>query len=366
MIPIYRALQEENIPTFLCSTGQHASLLTDALKVFEVTPDVDLKIMKPDQDLAYVTEIVLNKTKELFKQIDPTLVIVQGDTTSAMSAALAAFYLKIPVVHVEAGLRSGNIQAPFPEEMNRRVITLLASLHFAPTETSVKHLLAEGIKPESVFCTGNTVVDSLQIMLQKLNTGELIPSQALSAAIANHRAEGRKILLLTAHRRESFNGGLKQIFSAVKKTLADNPNLFIIYPMHPNPVIQKTLQEAELHSMPNILVTEPLPYSDLVYVLNAADGVLTDSGGIQEEAVSLNKPVLVLRNETDRPEGIQEGFAILVGTDEAKIVEGVQKMITQGSKSQESPHPLPYGDGQAAKEIVRIIKKEFLTQEMVP
>ena len=288
MTPVYEALKKGKIPTLLCCTGQHAELLAE----YDLSPDIDFAVMKKNQDLFYLTETILKKAKLYFQEIQPSLVVVQGDTTSAMACALAAFYLKIPVAHVEAGLRSKNIHNPFPEEMNRRLITSVSSLHFAPTASAHKQLLLEGIPKSSIFRTGNTVVDALYRVID--NT--LKPSIELATRVAKAKQEGKKIILLTAHRRESFNGGLKQIFTAVKQALADDPNLFVIYPKHPNPVITDILEESKLGVMPGIWVTEPMSHHDLIFTMNAATGVATDSGGVQEEAISLNKPTLILRN----------------------------------------------------------------------
>jgi len=353
MIPVYQALQKENIPTILCSTGQHTELLDSAFSLFEVVPDFDLKIMEPEQSLFHITKAVLEKTEKLFKELTPSLVVVQGDTTSAMAAALAAFYLQIPVAHVEAGLRSGNIKEPFPEELNRKMISLLASYHFAPTEHSASKLLEEGIEKKRIFCTGNTVVDALIEVQKKIRTGKLSPSFFLKEEINRHQKLGNRTLLLTAHRRESLNGGLQNIFSGVKAALERYPNLHIIYASYPNPIIQKIIKETNLASLPNISIFSALPYPDMVYLLSHVDGVATDSGGIQEEAVSLSKPVLVLRNEIDRPEGLLGG-AILVGTDPDMILQEIEKFMEKDlmiSKIQ----PI-YGDGHSSERVAKIIK----------
>lgn len=370
MIPIYLALKQSKIPTFLCSSGQHDKLLRDILELFQITPDLDFEIMKPNQDFFYITQAVLAKSKELFEQIKPSLVIVQGDTTSSMAAALAAFYKKIPIAHVEAGLRSGNIYAPFPEEMNRRLISRLASYHFAPTKTAVSNLVAEGISEESIFCTGNTVIDALFEIRNKIARKEISLQSSIVEYVKNIRALEHKLILVTMHRRESFDTGLRTVIEALKKALKRYPNLHIIYPVHPNPVIQHILEESELNITPNIVITPPLLYPDLVYLLDIVDGVATDSGGIQEEAVTLNKPVLVLRNETDRPEAVQEGVAVLVGTNEDRILEGIQK-IMQGLFKTGGVESLLYGDGKASQKIISIILKmavegNKLTQSFEP
>ncbi len=362
LIPLYLALKKRKIETLLCSTGQHAELLNDLLPLFQVKLDFDFKIMKPNQDLFDTTQSVLAKAKKLFLTVRPSLVVVQGDTTSAMSAALAAFYLQIPVAHVEAGLRTNNIFRPFPEEMNRRMITLVSSYHFAPTPLAASHLFKEKISPASIFCTGNTVVDALHFIQHKLLTKRLHPSPDLVSRIKSLRKAPRKILLLTAHRRESFDGGLENIFLAIQKALIKDPHLHVIFPLHPNPTIKKILKKTRLCQMPNMQIIDPLPYHDLVYLILAADGIATDSGGLQEEGVSLNKPVIILREETDRPEGIEQGLAVLVGTNQTKILTA----ITQLTRNKMSEHPScsPYGDGRASEKIAHIIQK-ILTKRCI-
>lgn len=356
MIPVYMALKRQKIATVLCSTGQHREMIDEIFTLFSLQADFDLKIMIPDQDLFHVTQEVLSKTQSLFKELQPSLVVVQGDTTSAMTAALSAFYLKIPVAHVEAGLRTKNIYAPFPEEVNRHIISVIATYHFAPTKLAVSRLLEEGVSEKSIFCTGNTVVDALQSVLAKIEKKEIAPSQVIAETIKKCLRERKKIVLLTAHRRESFNGGLKQIFTAIKKALEIHPELFIIYPMHPNPYIQEVVFKEKLADVQNMLITSPLSYHDIVFLLSAADGVLTDSGGIQEEAISMQKPVLILRNETDRSEGLQEGLVELVGTDVAKIVAGIDRIVN-GQAADKNSRSSIYGDGQASKRIVQVVQK---------
>ena len=362
LIPLYLALKKRKIETLLCSTGQHAELLNDLLPLFQVKPDFDFKIMKPNQDLFDTTQSVLAKAKKLFLTVRPSLVVVQGDTTSAMSAALAAFYLQIPVVHIEAGLRTNNIFRPFPEEMNRRMITLVAAYHFAPTPLAASHLFNEKISSDSIFCTGNTVVDALHFIQHKLLTKRLHPSPDLVSRIKSLRKAPRKILLLTAHRRESFDGGLENIFLAIQKALIKDPELHVIFPLHPNPTIKKILKKTRLCQMPNMQIIDPLPYHDLVYLILAADGIATDSGGLQEEGVSLNKPVIILREETDRPEGIEHGLAVLVGTNQTKILTAIAQ-LTRNKMSEQRPCS-PYGDGRAGEKIAHIIQK-ILTKRCI-
>jgi UDP-N-acetylglucosamine 2-epimerase (non-hydrolysing) len=360
MIPLYKALKERDIPTCLCSTGQHAELLDDVFALFGVEPDVELKVMKPGQDLFYLTEVLLTRIKELYDRFQPTIVVVQGDTTSAMVGALAAFYAKIPVAHVEAGLRTGNIGAPFPEELNRRIITLVSSLHFAPTMHAVSQLRNEGVEADTIFFSGNTVIDALYAVIDSMNRGALSPLPQLVETVNAQRSEGHKIILLTAHRRESFGGGLESIFRAMKRALELDPNLFVIFPVHPNPVIRKILHDTQLDTLPNILILPPLSYHNLIYVMDASTGVATDSGGISEEAVSLKKPVLILRNETDRPEALEDGHAILVGTDEEKIEAGIGWMMRTASGRSDDGFS-PFGDGKASQKISSVLE-EFLSK----
>lgn len=360
MIPVYYALKDQGIPTILCSTDQHNELLKDdVFKSFNIKPDISFNIMKPNQDLFYITNTVLDKMKELIQKIQPSFVLVQGDTTTAMAAALAAFYLKVPVGHVEAGLRTGNKYGPFPEEVNRTIIDIIASYHFVPTDLSVQNLLQENIHPEHIFCTGNTVVDALYIVKEKITRKELAISKELEYIVNNAQSHNQKLMLLTAHRRESFNGGLANIFSAIKKLLELHPELFVIYPVHPNPAIKQTLQESGLDQLPNIFITKPVEYTDLVYLLDSVDLVATDSGGIQEEAVSLGKQVFVLRNETDRPEGVLHGIAQLVGTQQDNIISKITDALTQEKRFYKNSI---YGDGTASKQIVQIIIN-FLEQK---
>lgn len=337
------------IPTRFCALGQHAELLDDALRCFEVEPDIVRKIMKPKQDLFHINTRSLLEAKKIFLKERPSLVIVQGDTTTAMASALAAFYLQIPVAHVEAGLRTPSVRRPFPEELNRRIITLVANLHFAPTEKAASRLLREGVAKNTVFSTGNTVVDALFWVREQIASGAIWVDSELFKTIAKQKQLQRKILLLTAHRRESFGGGLVSIFRAVRRALQERNDLFVLFPMHPNPAIREAFEKSGLSFAANLLQLPPLSYHNLVYAMDAADIVATDSGGIQEEAASLNKHVLVLRNETDRP----EAHLVLAGTEEEAILRGVRQMM---KREQLLDRGLPYGDGLASKRISLIIK----------
>lgn len=356
MMPVYLALQKEGIPVVLCSTSQHDQLLTEVFEVFQVKPDYELKIMKPGQDLFHITTTVLERIKEVYAQVNPAVVLVQGDTTTVMAASLAAFYSHIPIGHIEAGLRTGDRYAPYPEEANREIIGLLASYHFAPTANSMANLLAEGKSRTSVFCTGNTVVDALSYIEQKIMQGALLPRLDLERAVAGCAISGQKKILLTAHRRESFDGGITRILKTVKKVAKERPDLFFFYPYHPNPAVKTAMQEADFHATDNIFLTEPLTYKDLVYLLLSVDMVATDSGGIQEEAVSLGKPVAVLRDKSERMEGVWDGLATLVGTDEEKLYN----MLMMCHKStKHMAKKFIYGDGYAAQKIVHILQQQI-------
>lgn len=364
LLPLYFALQRESIPVLLCSTAQHTELLTEVFTLFSVTPDISFNVMRPGQDLFYVTQSVLQKTKELFVRVNPSLVVVQGDTTSGMAAALAAFYLKIPVVHVEAGLRTDDIQAPFPEEMNRRVMRVLSQYHFAPTSWATAQLLAEGVDKKQVFCVGNTVVDALRIITNKIDSGVLQATQKIRDIIIQAHVQQKKILLFTMHRRESFDGGVQRVYAALRDWLLQHDDVVCIYPYHPNPHIISALKETAFARLPNIILMDPLSYIDLVYVLQHAAVVATDSGGIQEEAVSLGKSVIVLREKTERIEAVWAGCAQLVGTDHNMIYAALQAAF-EGNTDTVS-HVSLFGDGYAAEKMVHILKSRvnFISRQV--
>jgi UDP-N-acetylglucosamine 2-epimerase (non-hydrolysing) len=357
MIPVYKALKEANLPVLLCSSGQHLDIVDEALLIFKEKLDYNFGIMKPKQDLVYITNSVLEKTTDFLKETQPSLVIVQGDTTTAMAAALASFYCKIPVAHVEAGLRTKNIYAPFPEEMNRQLISKIASLHFSPTVESTLQLESEGIPKDKIYNTGNTVVDALFFIKNQIETGEIEPSSHIQKLVKELNQNGQIPLLFTIHRRESLDGGIEEAMHTLYEYLSTHPKVSILYPAHPNPLIKEIIQKTKLDTLPNLNVLEPLPYHDLIYILLNCRGVLTDSGGIQEEAISLNKFTLILRNETDRPECLSSGFAYLVGTQPELIRQGLDKIFESDIKENPSLGVSPYGDGLAAKRIVEIIKK---------
>lgn len=354
VVPLYLALKSSGFNALLCSTRQHDELVNEVYDLFNIKPDFDLAIMRQGQDLFYLTQSVLQKTKELFIRVQPSLVIVQGDTTSAMAAALAAFYLGIPVAHVEAGLRTDDIKSPFPEEMNRRMVGLIAQYHFAPTASSAANLLAQGVSRDRVFCTGNTVVDALRLIQEKIKNKVIVIRPDIQEKVADCKKRNSKIIVLTAHRRESFDGGIARILSAVKQFLLENGDVTCFYAVHPNPHVLQAIEQVGLSSVPNIILCEPLQYKDMVYVLSHADAVLTDSGGIQEEAVSMGKPVLVLREKTERMEGVWAGCAQIVGTDAQKIITALHAVIVQ-AHAKNSDFGSLYGDGYASEKIVTIL-----------
>ena len=355
MMPVYFAFKRAGIPVVLCSTGQHCTLLEEVFTLFSVIPDIRLSLMKPDQDLSYLTCAVLESMKLVYAQYSPSLILVQGDTTTVMAAALAAFYEKIPVGHVEAGLRTGDMLSPYPEEANRCIVGLLAQYHFAPTSFATGNLLAEGKKRETVFCVGNTVVDALRIIEEKIKNEDVLLRSDLLFAMKFADDHGLKKVLVTAHRRESFPDGIVRIIRSVKKYAQTHPDVAFFYPYHPNPIVMDALFDARLEDEKNIFLFPPLAYHELVFLLQSVDCVMTDSGGIQEEAVSMGKNVLVLREKSERMEGVWEGLATLVGTQESAIIEALDSAIKNSFK-QHLVRSSVYGDGFSADRIVEVIK----------
>ncbi len=358
LLPCYLALKERGVQTALCTTGQHREMVEEVFQLFGVHADVDLQIMRPDQDLFTITEAVLAKLKPVLEKMAPSCLLVQGDTTSAFAAALAAFYLKIPVAHVEAGLRTHNRYRPFPEELNRQLLSKLATLHFAPTERAASELKKEGISSEKIFCVGNTVVDALFAIQDKLKKGEVRPSKRIQNLVAEIQKRGRKALLLTAHRRESLqDGGMQRIFCAVQRALALHPEIEILFPMHPNPKILLIATECGLQQTPRLHILPPAAYHDMVFLLSSCTGVLTDSGGIQEESASLGLPALVLREETERLEGVEMGCSVVVGTEEEKLLKTLPWLLDYRGHSAQGGQS--YGDGHAAERIASLIQERF-------
>lgn len=343
------ALANSGFVTEICTTGQHRELVDQVIALTGLPVHYDLNIMKPGQTLFDVTSRVLMGMADVLEAAKPDIVMVQGDTTTAMAAALAAFYKRIPVAHVEAGLRSHNNDAPFPEELNRRIVANIASWHFAPTAAARQNLLSEGTSPERIFVTGNTVIDTLLHFSQAMD-GDL-PMNASFEEQFSFLDPQKKLILVTGHRRENFDGGIERICTALK-TLATRGDVQIVYPVHPNPNVRGVV-DAQLADIPNIHVIDPQDYMPFLYLQKRSFLVLTDSGGVQEEAPSLGKPVLVMRDNTERPEGVAAGNACLVGTDIQKIVSHATRLLDDHSAYRGMAEGRnPYGDGQASARIV--------------
>ena len=359
MAPVVLALAaDEQIDARVCVTAQHRQMLDQVLNLFSIVPDYDLDIMRADQDLYDLTARILVGMRDVLAECKPDLVLVHGDTTTCFAVSLAAFYQQIPVGHVEAGLRTGNMLAPFPEEANRSLVGRLASLHFAPTTLSRQNLLDEGLADESITVTGNTVIDSLLWVSERLPE---YPAQVWQDAIGEVLYErladaSRQLILITGHRRENFGQGFIDLCSAIKTLAVAHPNWEFIYPVHLNPNVQKPVYEI-LSDVENVALIDPQDYLPFAWLMNRSSLILTDSGGIQEEAPSLGKPVLVMRDVTERPEAVDAGTVRLVGTDAAKIVANVEQvMLDQGVYEQMSKAHNPYGDGKAAGRILDVIK----------
>jgi len=347
------------IKSRICVTAQHREMLDQVLRLFAITPDIDLDLMRAGQTLAEITSRVVSGIDAVLQEEAPDIVLVQGDTTTVMAAALAAFYRGIPVGHVEAGLRSGDISSPFPEEMNRRVATLVSGLHFAPTDAAMQALIQEGVHEDRVFLTGNPVIDALQMTVNKplpLAAAELLQQAGLDGGI-DGGGNTLKLILATAHRRENFGERFESLCRGLKSLVERNPDVVIIYPVHLNPNVQKPVMRI-LAGQERIILTKPMEYDVLAHLMKAAYIVLTDSGGIQEEAPSLGKPVLVMRTETERPEGIEAGTAKLVGPFEDRIVAETETLLRDPAAYEKMAKAVnPYGDGHAAEKIVAIILK---------
>lgn len=367
MCPLVKEFQKhtEEFETIVCVTGQHREMLDQVLKIFDVKPDIDLNIMKQGQDLTDVTVRILNGMRDVFKECKPDVVLVHGDTTTSTAAALAAFYAQIPVGHVEAGLRTHNIYSPWPEEMNRQITGRIATYNFSPTPLSEKNLQEEKVHG-NIYVTGNTVIDALHMVVDKLkNDTELAEEQnkvLLEAGYDVTRlANGKKLVLITGHRRENFGDGFIRMVTAMKDLSEKYPEVDFVYPMHLNPNVRKPIHEVfgEDLTRPNFFFIEPLQYLEFVHLMSKANIVLTDSGGIQEEAPGLGKPVLVMRDTTERPEALDSGTVHLVGTDYDKIVNEVSTLLEDTAAYEKMSKAVnPYGDGKACNRIVRILNGE--------
>lgn len=363
MAPLVKEFQKypERFETIVCVTGQHREMLDQVLHIFEITPDYDLNIMKQGQDLYDVTARVLTGMRDVLKKAQPDVVLVHGDTTTSTAAALAAFYQQIPVGHVEAGLRTHNIYSPWPEEMNRQITGRIATYHFAPTPLSRQNLLAEGVKEEQITVTGNTVIDALYMVVDKIKHDKSLDTE-LEALLknagydVNRLSGGKKLVLITGHRRENFGDGFIHMCTAIKDLTQKYPEVDFVYPMHLNPNVRKPIHEVfgeDLSNLGNMFFIEPLEYLSFVYLMEKSTIVLTDSGGIQEEAPGLGKPVLVMRDTTERPEALEAGTVKLVGTNYERIVHEVSALIDeQEYYDRMSKAVNPYGDGLACGRII--------------
>ncbi|QYJ74038.1 non-hydrolyzing UDP-N-acetylglucosamine 2-epimerase [Shewanella sp. FJAT-52076] len=355
MAPLAKKLEQtEGVIAKVCVTAQHRQMLDQVLGLFQISPDYDLDIMSPGQGLTEITSRILTGLKPVLEQEKPDMVLVHGDTSTTLAASLAAFYQQIPVGHVEAGLRTGNLYSPWPEEANRKLTGVLAARHFAPTDTSRQNLLAEGVSDNTIVVTGNTVIDALLWVRDKI-AGDNELNSTLAAQFP-WRDISKPLVLITGHRRESFGGGFEQICSAIAQSATRHPNVQYVYPMHLNPQVREPVNRL-LAGIDNVVLIEPLDYLPFVYLMNESHIILTDSGGIQEEAPSLGKPVLVMRDTTERPEAVAAGTVKLVGTDTSRIVDELETLLTDSEAycAMARAHN-PYGDGKACERIVKSLR----------
>ena len=366
MAPLVKEFQKypEEFKTIVCVTGQHREMLDQVLHIFEITPDYDLNIMKQGQDLYDVTARVLTGMRDVLKEVQPDIVLVHGDTTTSTASALAAFYQQIPVGHVEAGLRTHNIYSPWPEEMNRLITGRIASYHFSPTPLSRQNLLDEGVKESFIAVTGNTVIDALYIVVDKIKNDKKLGEELEGVLQAsgydiNRLQDGKKLVLITGHRRENFGDGFISMCKAIQTLTKQYPDVDFVYPMHLNPNVRKPIHEVfgeDLSNLGNMFFIEPLEYLSFVYLMEKSTIVLTDSGGIQEEAPGLGKPVLVMRDTTERPEALKAGTVRLVGTNYDKIVDEVSALLDNEAYYEKMSKAVnPYGDGLACERIVSFL-----------
>ena len=367
MAPLCHRLRlESNFETIICVTAQHREMMDQVLKLFDLTPDIDLNVMKRNQDLFDATSNILLKMRTILKKMRPDIVLVHGDTTTTFATALACFYLGIKVGHVEAGLRTNNIHAPFPEEYNRQSTGLIVDYHFAPTILSKNNLLAEGKSEESIIVTGNTIIDALHLVLSNIekdkNNSQYIDNKLSKLLKFDWKAH--QFILITGHRRENFGDGFLEICRGVKDIATRHPNTHFVYPVHLNPNVQKPVHKI-LSKMRNVWLIEPLGYAEFVYLLKSSYLVLTDSGGIQEEAPSLGKPVLVMRDATERPEAVSAGTVKLVGASKDNIVSMIDLLLKDKNLySEMSEAHNPYGDGKACDKIIEHIREKLSGQNI--
>ncbi len=362
MAPVIKELKKsKKFQIFICVTAQHREMLDQVLEIFDILPDFDLNLMSKKQDLFDVTSDVILGLRDIINDLNPDLTLVHGDTTTAMAASLSCFYLQHKVAHVEAGLRTFNIFAPFPEEFNRRIVGILSNLHFSPTKDSKNNLINEGIEKAGIFVTGNTIIDAIQFVQKKINKSKKLKTSLRDSleSLINISLEKDNYILITGHRRENFGSGFKEICIAIKELSNKYPEYYFIYPVHLNPNVQDPVNSI-LNSSPNVKLIPPLDYLSFVMLLNHCYLVLTDSGGVQEEAPGLGKPVLVMRDTTERPEAVRSGTVKLVGSSKIKIVKGVSDLVEKKEiyKKMSKSHN-PYGDGKASKKIRQILEKKI-------
>ncbi len=362
MAPLVKEFQKHTdvFTTKVCVTAQHREMLDQVLNLFGIIPDYDLDIMKPGQDLYDVTSNVLLGMKNVLTDFKPDIVFVHGDTSTTFAASLAAFYQQIRVAHIEAGLRTGDIYSPWPEEANRQLTTQITAYHFAPTSTSKANLLKENVKESTIEVTGNTVIDALFLALEKIKNSKELQSKIHQSLISNHYSpqDDRKIILVTGHRRENHGQGFINICTALKEIALKNPEIDIVYPVHLNPNVQKPVKEL-LSGIDNVYLIEPLQYEQFIYMMDRSYFIITDSGGVQEEAPSLGKPVLVMRDTTERPEALDAGTVKLVGTDTQLIINEAQKLLNDHKSYEKmSKASNPYGDGHACEKIIHYLREQ--------
>jgi len=368
MAPLVKEFEKhpDEFDTIVCVTGQHREMLDQVLKIFDIKPNYDLNIMKQGQDLYDVTCRVLTGMRDVLKEVQPDVVLVHGDTTTSTASALAAFYQQIPVGHVEAGLRTRNIYSPWPEEMNRQITGRIATYNFSPTQLSRQNLLEERVDDEKITVTGNTVIDALYWVVEKIKNDKDLSMELQDILLkagynTNRLNNGRRLVLITGHRRENFGDGFIHICNAIKTLTQNYPDVDFVYPMHLNPNVRKPIHEVfgeDLSDLGNMFFIEPLEYLSFVYLMEKSSIVLTDSGGIQEEAPGLGKPVLVMRNTTERPEALDAGTVKLVGTDYDMILNSVSTLLNNKEEYNKMSKAVnPYGDGKACGRIVDFIKK---------
>lgn len=369
MAPLVKAFNSDSdsFETLVCVTGQHREMLDQVLSLFDIVPDYDLNVMHPGQNLYDVTTAVLNGMGEIIRHVRPNLILVHGDTTTSTAAALAAFYEQVPVGHVEAGLRTNNIYSPWPEEMNRQITSRIAALDFAPTELSRENLLKENVPDERIVVTGNTVIDALYQVIDRIGADEglrlqLIRTLADNGYDINRLENGRRLVLITGHRRENFGQGFHDMCRAFRELARKYRDVDFVYPVHLNPNVRNTVNEmlSGENSSENLFLIEPLGYFDFVFLMSKCHIVLTDSGGIQEEAPGLGKPVLVMRDTTERPEAVTAGTVKLVGADFDKITANVSELLDDASAYNTMAQAVnPYGDGRACERIIRFVKERI-------